>query len=462
MTLRTRITMLVAGAVAIAVAVAAAAAFVSARQELRNEVDEFLTERAAPVAALPDRDFQSGVSGLPRRGAGRNLGPLIGSGATLQLIGTDSIVQIIDPGGQLVYVFDENMRLPIGDEERRIVAAKEGRVLRDIEVDGEKFRMITVATPVGGAVQIARSLTETEAVLRDLGIKLVVIGLLGVAVAAAAGWFVARRSLAPVGALTEAAENIAITQDLSHPIDVEQQDEIGRLASSFNAMLAALRDSRLQQHRLVQDAGHELRTPLTALRTNIEVLARNTAMDPDDRERLLADLTAEIGELSGLVSELVDLATDQHTEEPVGPVRLDEVTERAADRIRRRNGREIRIEATPTVVNGRAAMLERAIGNLLDNADKWSPAGEPIDVTIEAGRVTVSDRGPGIAPEDRPHIFERFYRAPEARTRPGSGLGLAIVEHIVATHDGSVFVAQSDGGGAAVGFVIPVTDVEED
>ena len=140
--------------------------------------------------------------------------------------------------------------------------------------------------------------------------------------------------------LTGAAEHVAATRDLEVPIEVTRRDEIGRLAASFNTMLAALASSRAQQRRLVADAGHELRTPLTSLRTNIEVLARVGDMPAADRAELLADARQELEELSALVAELVDLAADAPPEPQVA-VRLDEVVVEAVERFRRRSGREV-------------------------------------------------------------------------------------------------------------------------
>ncbi len=440
MTLRTRITVLVALAVAVAVAVVSAAAFATARREVRGEIDDFLQERAA---LLP--------GGRAPRGPVEPRGPRPGGG----IIGADAVGQVVAADGTVLLSFDEDVALPVDDDDRRLAAGGGRARFHDVKAGGDRYRMLTVPLRGGGALQLARSLDEADAVLDDLGRRLLVLGGAGVLLAALVGWLVASRALAPVARLTAAAEHVAATQELAAPIEVERDDELGRLAGSFNAMLAALETSRSQQRRLVLDAGHELRTPLTSLRTNIEVLARRADIEPGERARLLADVTTELGELSDLVTELVDLATDARQAEPVTPgLRLDEMAAAAVDRARRRSGREITLTAEPCTVAGRAAMLDRAVANLIDNAVKWSPPGGPIEVAVAGGRVTVRDHGPGIDPADLPHVFDRFYRAPAARTMPGSGLGLAIVRNAAEVHGGRAWAEEAPGGGALVGFEI--------
>jgi two-component system sensor histidine kinase MprB len=225
-------------------------------------------------------------------------------------------------------------------------------------------------------------------------------------------------------------------------------------------MLAALEESRQQQRRLVHDAGHELRTPLTALRTNIELLARADELPDEQRRSLLEDVTFELKELSNLVTEVVDLATDAATNDEVMVImRLDELVERMVDRARRRSGREIVAGLEPAQVEGRRVMLERAVANLIDNAVKWSPTDSPVEVSLSGGRLEVRDHGSGIAGADLPHVFDRFYRAQAARGAPGSGLGLSIVKRIVEEHGGTVFAREAEGGGALVGFDLPVEEI---
>jgi two-component system sensor histidine kinase MprB len=450
MSLRIRLTLII-GAVAAAVLAAIAwAAYASARDEARGEIDAFLQDRALVVSTM--RDMEGGMRGMfmmegPRPGGPRGPAGLVRDDVVVQAVTTDSVI-VLAPSTEPV--------LPVDDTDLAVADGTSAAVLRDVDHDGVHYRMLTTPGPEGMAVQLARDLTETDAFLGDLRTRLLLAGIAGVAAIAVVAWFLARRALTPVARLTGAAEHVAATTDLDTPIEVGGGDEIGRLGTAFNSMLAALATSRRQQERLIADAGHELRTPLTSLRTNIEVLAARTAeMDDADRAEILADATYELEQMTALVGELVDLAGDGGPGRPVAEVRLDELVREAAERSARRTGRRVEVEAAPTAVRGSADDLRRAVANLLDNAHKWSPPDAPVDVEVAAGRVAVMDRGPGIAEEDRDLVFERFYRADDARTRPGSGLGLAIVRQIVERHGGRVWAAGREGGGAVVGFEIP-------
>ncbi|MDR9450545.1 MAG: ATP-binding protein [Acidimicrobiia bacterium] len=449
MTLRARLSLFVGLAVAIAVAAVAGAAYVSATREARGEVEEFLVQRAGLLATVSDLSSRFPD---PRMMAGRRLG------GVAELFATDSIVQAFDHEGDLVFAFEGEPILPVNDA-RGVLAAGPGHYrLDDVWVEDAHYMVIAVPLSKDLALQIARDLSETDAIVAGLRLRLFGIGGLGVILAALMGWLVAGRALKPVGELTATAEHVATTQDFDAPIEVKRTDEIGRLASSFNTMLKALGASRQQQQQLVADASHELRTPLTSLRTNIELLAKSEDMEGAEKQELLADVTFELGELTELVSELVELATDARiTHEPVSRVDLTDLVEQVAERARRRTGRTITVTGDGATVEGRPGMLERAVINLVDNAHKWSPPGVPIEVSVEGGTVEVIDHGPGIAMEDRSYVFERFYRSATARSMPGSGLGLAIVKQVIDLHGGQVWAKETPGGGARVGFQIPAT-----
>lgn len=446
MTLRARLSLLVALAVAVAVAAVAGAAYVSASREARGEIDAFLNQRAAALTALG--------AGGNRFPASREMG--MGSFGVFDVFGPDSAFQAFDQSGQVVAYLRGGPALPISEDDLAIAGVRDRYTRRDVWVDDVHYRMITAPYGDRFAIQIARDLTETDAIVNGLRLRLLGIGGLGVLLAALMGWLVAGRALKPVEDLTATAEHVANTQDFDAPIEVERNDEIGRLASSFNTMLRALGASRQQQQQLVADASHELRTPLTSLRTNIEVLTKSDDMDGTEKQELLADVTFELGELTELVSELVELATDARVpEEAVSEVDLADLAEQVAERARRRTGRTVVVDATDGVIQGRPSMLERAISNLVDNAHKWSPPDAAIQVSVRRGRVEVVDQGPGIDEADRVFVFDRFYRAPEARSMPGSGLGLSIVKQVVDLHRGRVWAEPAPGGGARVGFDIP-------
>ena len=308
--------------------------------------------------------------------------------------------------------------------------------------------MLTFPYAPGYAVQIVRPLTEVDHSLGRIENLLILIAGGGIAIAAALGLAVSRAALAPVRRLTTAAENVTETGDLSERIEVSGRDELSRLADSFNAMLGTLQESSRAQRQLVADASHELRTPLTSLRTNIEVLASERKLPPGERERLLTDVVDQLGEMTTLISELIELARgEQQTLEPE-EVRLDLVASEAVERARRnRPAVTFTTDLQESTVQGVPSTIERAVANLLDNAAKWSPPNGDVEVAVRDGALSVRDHGPGIDEEDLPHVFDRFYRSPSARGRPGSGLGLAIVRQVAVAHGGEVVAEAADGGG---------------
>lgn len=339
----------------------------------------------------------------------------------------------------------------------RCVSA-DGSVIRQFGVPGSPgARVVAIEFASGGRVEIGRSTDEMERVLASLRSRyLALVGLVAVA-AAGVGWWIAWQFARPVTTLTDITERIAADGSLDLEVPTSGSDEVGRLARSFSSMLDALRRSRDQQQRLVQDAGHELRTPLTSLRANVDTLRRHPDLAGESRDRLLADLDSELRELSSLTDELVGLAADPSVDEPESSLDLAELARRCVNRAHRRSGREITLDAVQSPMNGRPRQLQRLIDNLIDNALKFSPPDAPVEVTVTPGRLVVRDHGPGIAPEDLPHLFDRFYRSTFARSAPGSGLGLSIVADIAKRHGGTVEAANAPGGGASFTAWLPTT-----
>jgi two-component system sensor histidine kinase MprB len=274
---------------------------------------------------------------------------------------------------------------------------------------------------------------------------------------------VAGAAVRPLRRLTRAAEHVAETRDLSERIEPTGEDEIGRLAVSFNAMLDALERSMKAldasvhaQRQLVADASHELRTPVTSLRTNIEILQRAESMDPGERRQLLDDVVQQIEELTLLMGDLIDLARGEEPQESPEEVRVDVLVGEVVEAARRRSpSTPFLLDLKPTVVTAVPGRLLRAVGNLIDNAVKYSPPGEPVEVTVRRGELTVRDHGPGISAAELPHVFDRFYRGAEARGRPGSGLGLAIVRQVGEQLGGSVSAEAAAGGGTLMRLSLP-------
>lgn len=446
MTLRRRLVVLTAAAVAAAVALASAGAWVIARGQLRAQVDDALQAAVPRVeTAGPGEDVlvPADEPGLPREH--------VQLFVPADPLGQPSpYVQGVLPDGS-VLAGPRGRRLPVDDEVRAVAAGEREAYFRDANVDGTHVRMLVTRGALGDALQLARPLTEVDRTLNRLALLLGGVGLGGILVAAGLGLLVARATLRPVRRLTETAEHVASTQDLSRRLEADPDgDELERLGASFNAMLAALERSRDAQRQLVADASHELRTPLTSVRTNIELLARARDLPAADRQRALESAREQLADLSVLVGDLVDAARDGPVPaEEVEELRLDVLVEEAVAAARRHApDRELRVEAEPCLVRGSRVRLHRAVANLLDNALKWSPPDEAVDVCVRDGLVTVRDRGPGFAADDLPHVFDRFYRAPSARGLPGSGLGLAIVRQAAEAHGGAVRAENAADGGA--------------
>jgi two-component system sensor histidine kinase MprB len=438
---RTRVALLAATAVAVAIILASLVAWFAARTELRNQVDGLLRTQAS---SLQDPSVLNRPAG-----AGLRLRALLDNQVDVQIVGSD---------GSVLIPVDQTVHLPVTAVEHTAASGHGALHLRDVHVAGKHLRLMTVPTNQGFAVELARSLSQVDGALRGLGFLLTLVSGIGIALAVGVGLLVARGVIGPVERLTAAAEHVATTEDFSTFIAVDRTDELGRLAASFNAMLATVQRSHRQQQQLVMDASHEMRTPLTVLRTNIEQLARDTAMPTAERQRVLADLVDEVDDFSAMVGELVDLATERTVAERV-EVRLDRIVEQVGARVRRRApGLDVTIEASPCTVLGDPSSIERACANILDNARKWSPRGGPIEVRVADGVLAVRDHGPGIDDGDLPHVFERFYRAPSARSMPGSGLGLAIVDQVARTHGGTVTAARADGGGTIMTLTLPLND----
>jgi two-component system sensor histidine kinase MprB len=325
----------------------------------------------------------------------------------------------------------------------------------DADVGGTQVRVYAAPAGSGRAVIVEQALTSLNSTLHDLALILIAIAATGIAIALALGLLVARAAAAPVNALRRAAEHVGSTGDLSRRIEVGGTDDLARLGHSFNDMLEALEESQRAQRQLVADASHELRTPVTTIRTNLEVFARNPDLAPEDREPLLRDLIGESAELGALVEDLLESARDEDSREAFEDISLDELVSCELERWGRRHpDAAITSRLAPVTIHGRERRLQRALANLLDNAIKWSPAGGAIEVTLAGGTLSVRDHGCGFQAEDLPFVFDRFYRAPSARTVPGSGLGLAIVRKVAEEHGGEAHAENAPGGGASVSMTL--------
>lgn len=451
---RSRISVLVGMAVGIAVAMASLVSYIAVSHQLERQVASNLQN----AASLVHLDVVQGPGGF----SFPNPNQFVEFDAR-----TGDFVQVISEHGFANGLPGQTRFFPMSAGARRALKESPGSrvpIYENLTVKGSTYRVMSEVTNIPGlVVQIGYNMTNVDNSLAFLRGALILVALGGVALAAGLGWAVGRASIRPVEDLTVAVEHVTATQDLTSRIHDEGNDELARLARSFNAMLAALAASKDQQAQLVSDAGHELRTPLTSLRTNIEVLMRTKDLPAADRNELLADVDAQLKELTTLVGDLVDLAKDDEKQQAEPElVDFDELVEHAVERAQRRAmSVDFDVSLQPGQVYAQPALLERAVMNVLDNAAKWSPSGGQVNVSLKANgawRLTVTDQGPGVAPEDLPRIFERFYRAPTARAMPGSGLGLAIVKRVVTSHGGTVDITSPPEGGTKVQIVLPLDE----
>jgi two-component system sensor histidine kinase MprB len=440
MSLRTRVMLAGAGAVLVALAIASSIIYYEVRSKLQDQIDVSLVQSAEGVSSK-----WVVASGLPLPHTEKLQDHLL-FGKT----GT-GFFQIIPKVGPRTRAGSSGLA-PLGQQDRLVASGLAPPYFSDIRFGGVPMRMYTmrVQSSGNGLVRTVRSLTEANSTVD--GVRRLLIGLTlgGAFVAGLLGFLAAGAVLRPVRTLAGAVRGVTATRDLSQRIPVRGRDELASLAADFNAMLAALDESRRAQQQLIADASHELRTPLTAHRANLELLARPD-LPPERREDVLAAAVRANEELSALVADLIQAARDGRSVDAREPLALEELVAAAVDRARHR-APDVRFDSRlePYRLAGARPRLERAVDNVLDNAIKWSPPGGTIDVRLADGSLTVRDHGPGVAEDDLPHVFDRFYRAAEARSLPGSGLGLAIVKQTVDDHGGSVAIANADGGGALV------------
>ena len=501
MTVRRRLTLSAAVAVAVAVALASVASYVAVRSKLRGEVDDSLRERAVAVQRFAQRD-PTGPQGRfardPRRdrdsrdGSPRDARPPFGGGGpppgapppggppprdedddrgppprgplpppeSGRFGGAEGYVQFVSSDG-VTYAprGQSGAALPVDERVKAVARGDSDGFLADEDVDGDHLRVITMPVTRGEAVQVARPLDEVDSVLGSLTAIFGTLTLIGIALATGLGAVVTRAALAPVRRFTERTESVARDRDVSRRLPEAGEDELGRLARTFNATLDQLEQSVSAQRQLVADASHELRTPLASLRTNIELLQSGREIPERDRMELMDDVREEIDELTRLVSDVVELARRGESDADREPVAFEEIVAAAVDRARRRAPATIfETHLDHAVVNGAPDRLDRAVTNLLDNAAKWGGDGK-VEVRLGSdGELTVRDHGPGFKEDDVPHVFDRFYRAREARGMRGSGLGLAIVRQTAESHGGRVSAENAPGGGALMRLQLPPLD----
>lgn len=447
--LRARIALFCVAAIALALAGMGFAAYAVVAHELDSSLDLGLRREATRITRTIATDADVATASGPCR-----------------YLTAPSCVQVVAADGRIESEHDPNQPLPVDAATTAVAAGTHGAFFSDLDLDGYALRMYTAPLRSGSAVQIAQRSDPVDTSLRRVAYALLAAAAAGILLAVAAGLAVARRAVAPVTVLTAAAERVAGTRDPRHHITVTGPDELQSLATSFNTMLDELdqaltaeRTARAAQHRLIADASHELRTPLTALRTNIDLLRRASRLSAGQLDETAAALRVQSEELSGLVTDLIDLARADDpaaAPEPLEDLRLDLLV---ADCLRaaERHWPTITFEAelAPATIQGAPARLTRAITNLLDNAAKFSPPRGVVHISLHDNELAVRDQGHGIPPDDLPHIFDRFYRSATARTKPGHGLGLAIVEQVADLHGATATAESPPTGGALFRLTFP-------
>ena len=427
-------------AVGVTVALASLVCYLAMRAELRSQVDD-------PLRAQCERIAQRGEP------IGQRLpGPPKGSG------GPAEFSQVVAPDGAVRDRFG-GLSIAVAPGDRAAALGGGHPFLSDRTADGVHLRVLTVPIQGLGAVQLGRSLEGVDNVLARLRIVLVALVLLGTAFAAAMARLFSRPVMQPITDLTRTAEHIEATGDLGRRLGARGTDEVGRMAERFDAMLDRVQASQVAQRRLVADASHELRTPVTSLRTNMEVLLAGAELEEGERRALLRDMVGQSEELSALVGDLIELARGDEGDPPVEDVAFDGLVAEAVERARRHApGVRFRTALQPCTVEGVPDRLGRAINNVLDNAAHFSPADGVVEVQMHDGTLTIRDHGPGVAPDELPLLFDRFFRGAAARERHGSGLGLAIVRQVVESHGGAVDAANAQGGGLVVRLTLPAVE----
>jgi two-component system, OmpR family, sensor histidine kinase MprB len=449
--LRRRLALVAASAVALAVVIAAIVCYLVVRSQLLGQVDDALRAQAAAVQTQGQMALNQQPVGPPASAGG--------PAQYYQVVAADG-----STGGDIT--------LPVTSRMTAVATNQSGAFFSNVEIGGSNFRGLTFAAPVRvgfnsepGAVQLLRPLGGVENILSNLRLVLLLVCAGGVALAAVMGRVAAKRVIAPLAEVAQTAQHIEETEDLSSRLHVHADDEVGQLATRFNAMMDRLQTSRealdesvRAQRQLVADASHELRTPITSLRTNIEVLLeQDEELTGEDRRRLLADVLEQSEELSALIGDVIELARGDLPISSAEDVRLDRVVAESVARLHR-DFPNVKVESSlePVIVEGIPERLARAVNNLLDNAAHHSPSRGIIEVVVNRDGVRVRDHGTGIDEADLPYVFDRFYRGANSRHRQGSGLGLAIVRQVGVQHGGSVDAANAPDGGAVFTLRLPV------
>ena len=451
--LRFRLVFLTTVTIVLGAVISGLGTFQAARISFYSQLDAELLSIAESISGQIGVDFEEGSV--------RPTSTLNVENVVVMVVGANRNEQVI--------VGDDSTKLVIGPHEVAVARIQTGSSAHNgVSVSGVPYRIMAVPfvdanSQDAYALVIARELSPTTDGLARLATLQWGVGLAAVAVCVFAAVLVAGATLNPIRNLTSAVTSMTESDQLT-TIEVRGSAEVAELERSFNSLMESLNTARTQQNRLIADASHELRTPLTSLRTNIELLIADASaqmLPAGARSEILSDAAAQLGEFTSLINDLVVLSRGDAPPSSMVLVDFTDVVRRAVVRSQRRGpGLNFDVALQYFYVKGDAAMLERAVTNLLDNAVKFSPAGGTITVSLDEDGLSISDEGPGVADKDIPHVFERFYRSDSSRNTPGTGLGLSIVAHTVTAHGGTVEVSRADSGGAE--FTVHLPEVEGD
>ncbi|NDJ75030.1 MAG: HAMP domain-containing protein [Chloroflexi bacterium] len=432
---------------------AALAAFVYARLEdrLSNNVDDTLRLNAAQIRAMVEA--QEGELALPDEDVNDSL--------SADLQEQSLTARILSPSGEIIQAYGIYRDLPINTSILDAVHQQQEKLVTTTEPDDADDKLRVLAVPIlqdgelAGIVEVTQTMDSVEDTLEQLLIIFQIGMPISVIIAALGGYGLAARVLARVDSITDMAQRIS-AEDLSARLDFPPiNDEVGRLAQTFDMMLGRLEESFQRERQFTSDASHELRTPLAAMRTILD-MTRAKRRSVEDYEQALDDLAGEMDRLQGLVSDLLRLARNESPETATHEtVDLSALLVDIADSLRPLAERKhLGLDHTlpeGLTLNGDRDQLIRLFVNLLENAVKFTDQGA---ITISGAAasagfvtITIADTGQGIAPEHLPHVFERFYRAEASRTTAGAGLGLTIALSIARAHGGTIEVESEVGQG---------------
>lgn len=456
-TLRFRFGLWVVGLLFLTMIVYGAFIYISLDQGLASALDDALRVTASQAVAATN--YEEGRIELSDN-------PLNAAAASLRERGLT--IRILNLSGAVVQAFGPYQKLPVNDE-RLAKARQNGGDFSTITDPESRVSVRLYTTPIiqddriVGMLQVAQSMNDVQGTLNRLLAALLFGVPTLVAAAGIGGYLLVRQALQPIDKITRTAHRIS-AEDLSARLNLARtDDEVGRLAATFDGMLSRLDEAFQRERQFTADASHELRTPLTAVQAILNT-TRQRRRTPEDYEQALDDIAEEVDRLRTLAENLLQLARGEThkpsmTEEINLSLLLQDVTDALCPLAENKGLRLICEAEDDLVLRGDSDSLIRLFINLLDNAIKYTERGE---IVVKTGknngvvRVSISDTGCGISPEYLPHIFDRFYRAETSRTTRGTGLGLTMAMEITRLHGGTIEVKSIEGRGSVFTVLLPI------